>query len=193
MTEFRVEAAPADAPNKKTPVKFAGATADINLPETPLDPIFDDKSGKKRVTGPVGFAIDGKNDTAWGTDAGPGRRNQPRKAVFNAEKPIAFPHGTILTFHLTQNHGGWNSDDNQSHNLGRFRLSITSAPAPWPTRVPAGVREILAMPREATVRRPGRSRLQLLAHDGAGVEGGQRPDRGALAPASRGLLAARTR
>ena len=24
-------------------------------------------------------------------------------------------------------HGGWNSDDNQNHNLGRFRLSVTAA------------------------------------------------------------------
>ncbi len=143
-----MEAAPAEAPNRQTAVKFAWATADLNMPETPLDPIFDDKSGKKRVTGPVGFAIDGKNDTAWGTDAGPGRRNQPRKAVFTADKPIAFPHGTILTFHLTQNHGGWNSDDNQSHNLGRFRLSVTSAPEPVADPVPAGVREILAIPRK---------------------------------------------
>ena len=128
LTEFRVEAAPADGKGKPVAVKFSRATADVNPPETPLEPIFDDKSGKKRVTGPVGFAIDGKDETAWGIDVGPGRRNQPRKAVFTAEKPIAFPGGTILTFHLTQNHGGWNSDDNQNHNLGRFRLAITTAP-----------------------------------------------------------------
>ncbi len=148
LTEFRVDAAPADAPGKKTRVKFSRASADINPPEKPLDRIFDDKSGKKRVTGPIGFAIDGKDDTAWATDAGPGRRNQPRKAVFIAEKPIAFPRGTILTFHLVQNHGGWNSDDNQSHNMGRFRLSVTSAPDAVADPVPRVVREILAIPRE---------------------------------------------
>ncbi len=147
LTEFRVDAAPADAPNQATRVKLAWATADINLPETPLEPIFDDRSGKKRVTGPVGFAIDGKNETAWGIDAGPGRRNVPRKAVFTVEQPIAFPRGTILTFHLTMNHGGWNSDDNQSHNLGRFRLAITAAPDAVADPVPHGVREILAIPR----------------------------------------------
>ena len=92
------------------------------------DRIYDDRSAKKRVTGPIAFAIDGKNETAWGIDVGPGRRNQPRKAVFTADKPIAFPRGTILTFHLAQNHGGWNSDDNQNHNLGRFRLSVTNDP-----------------------------------------------------------------
>src|SRR5207244_11345918 len=75
LTEFEVEAAPADAPDKITKVKFAKATADINPPETALAPIFDDKSGRHRVTGPVEFAIDGNEDTAWGIDAGPGLRN----------------------------------------------------------------------------------------------------------------------
>ena len=77
LTEFEVEAAPADAPQKAAKVKITKATADINPPETPLESIFEDKSGKRRVTGPVAFAIDGKAETAWGMDAGPGRRNQP--------------------------------------------------------------------------------------------------------------------
>ncbi len=148
LTEFEVEAAPADAPDKVAKVKIAKATADIDLPETPLDPIFDDKSKKQRVTGPVAFAIDGKAETAWGIDAGPGRRNQPRKAVFVADKPIAHEKGTILTFHLAQNHGGWNSDDNQNHNLGRFRLSISSAPDAAADPLPQRVRDILAIPTD---------------------------------------------
>jgi hypothetical protein len=155
LTEFEVEAAPADAPDKAAKVKIAKATADIDLPETPLEAIFNDKSNKRRVTGPVSFAIDGKQETAWGTDAGPGRRNQPRKAVFNAEKPIAHPHGTVLTFYLTQNHGGWNSDDNQNHNLGRFRLSLTAAPDAVADPLPKAVREILAIPADR--RTPGQT------------------------------------
>ena len=128
------------------------------------------------MTGPVGFAIDGKDETAWGIDVGPGRRNQPRKAVFTAEKPIAFPGGTILTFHLTQNHGGWNSDDNQNHNLGRFRLSITSAPdAVGRPAAASGPRDPGHPPREADAG-PGRRRLQLLADDGA--RSGRRPTTG---------------
>ncbi len=147
LTEFEVEAAPPDRPDKMTKIKIAKATADINPPETPLEPIFDDKSGKRRVTGPVESAIDGKNETAWGIDAGPGLRNQPRKAVFTAETPISNPQGTILTFYLTQNHGGWNSDDNQNHNLGRFRLSITNIPGATADRLPQNVRDVLAIPR----------------------------------------------
>src|SRR5579862_1870437 len=148
LTEFEVEAAPASAPDRITKIKIAKATADVNPPETPLEAIFDDKSGKRRVTGPVEFAIDGNEDTAWGIDAGPGLRNQPRKAVFTAEAPIANRDGTILTFYLDQKHGGWNSDDNQNQNLGRFRLSITTAPGAVADPLPRNVRDIIAIPRE---------------------------------------------
>jgi hypothetical protein len=148
LTEFKVDAAPASEPGKVTQVRFAGASADVNLPETPLEAMFFDKTDKKRVTGPIEFAIDGKDETAWGIDAGPGLRNQPRKAVFNASEPISNDGGNILTFYLRQNAGGWNSDDNQNNNLGRMRLSITSAPDAVADPIPANVREILAKPRD---------------------------------------------
>ncbi|MFO0907843.1 MAG: PSD1 and planctomycete cytochrome C domain-containing protein [Isosphaeraceae bacterium] len=143
LTEFEVEAAPADAPDRPVRIKLVAATADVNPPETPIDRMYDDKSGKRRVTGPVGYAIDGNDETAWGIDVGPGRRNLPRQAVFVPEKPISFPAGTILTIYLKQNHGGWNSDDNQNYNLGRFRLAITSVAAPQADTVPRAVRQIL--------------------------------------------------
>jgi hypothetical protein len=149
LTEFKVEAAPADAPTRVEKIKIVKATADFNPPEQVLHAIYDDKSGKRRVTGPVHYAIDDKEETAWGTDAGPGRRNQPRKAVFNAEKPIGHANGTILTLYLKQDHGGWNSDDNQSHNLGRLRLSITTQPGAEADPLPARVREIFAIPSES--------------------------------------------
>jgi mono/diheme cytochrome c family protein len=148
LTEFEVEAAPASDPKKTTKIKIVRATADYNQPERELEPIFSDKSNRRRVTGPVEFAIDGKDETAWGIDAGPGLRNQQRKAVFVAEKPISNEGGTILTFYLKQNHGGWNSDDNQSNNLGRMRLAITTAPDAVADPLPARVREILSIPRE---------------------------------------------
>lgn len=147
LTEFQVDAAPADAPDKVEHIKLVRATSDIDLPERPLDTIFDDRSGRKRVTGPIAYALDGKDETAWSTDAGPGQRNQPRQAVFVAEKPVNFPAGTLLTFYLQQNHGGWNSDDNQSHNLGRMRLSATTAADATADPVPAAVREVFSIPR----------------------------------------------
>jgi uncharacterized protein DUF1553/uncharacterized protein DUF1549/cytochrome c len=148
LTDFEVHTAPADSPMKSTKVTLAKATADINLLETPLEPIFYDKTERRRVTGPIEFAIDGKDDTAWGTDAGPGRRNQPHQAVFTTETAISNPNGTELTFYLNQRHGGWNSDDNQSHNLGRFRLSITKTRGATADPVPANVRKILNLPHE---------------------------------------------
>ena len=146
LTEFIVEAAPANDPKKITKLKFVKATADFDQPVMPLDPIFNDKSGKNRVTGPPSFAIDGKEDTAWGIDAGPGQRNQSRKAVFTLAEPISFPQGTILTITLAQDHGGWNSGDKQNNNLGRFRLSITNVPGATADPLPKDVREILAIP-----------------------------------------------
>ena len=116
---------PAALPYTVTRLKFAKAEADFEQPVRPLAPIFDDKTGTARVTGPAQFAIDGKNKTAWGIDAGPGRRNTDRKAVFNAERNVAFPTGTVLTFHLVSKHGGWSNNDHQQANLGRFRLSVT--------------------------------------------------------------------
>jgi len=146
LTDFKVEAAPANAPDKKSVVKLVKATADVNPPETQLGGNFDDKSKTRRVTGGIDYAIDGKEETGWSIDVGPGLRNQPRKAVFNAESPISNPGGTVLVFYLKQLHGGWNSDDNQNNNLGRFRLSITSAENAVADPLPQNVRELLAIP-----------------------------------------------
>ncbi len=135
-----------------TYAKFASATADINLPETEIRPIYSDRSNKRRVEGPVSYAIDGKPDTAWGHDAGPYFRNLPRKAVFVLEKPLTFKpedDGLRLYIRVNQNHGGWNSDDNQNNNLGRFRISYTTAANATADPLPANVREIITnVPRQ---------------------------------------------
>ncbi len=145
LTEIRIEAAPADGKGKAADFKIASATADVNPPERVLEAIFDDRSKRRRVTGPVAMAIDGKDETAWGNDSGPGERNQPRNAVFVLAKPIEFSGGANITFNLKQNHGGWNSDDNQNHNVGRFRLSVTTAGDAKADAIPAEVRGILAI------------------------------------------------
>jgi cytochrome c553 len=149
LTEFKVEALEAKNPTNKVQVEFASASADFDQPETPLESNFDDKSNKKRVTGPIQYAIDGKDDTAWGIDAGPGRRNVDRKGVFQCATKVGFADGTILVLHLTQNHGGWNSDDLMNNNLGRFRISAaTNSGAMTADPVPKRVRDVFAIPRE---------------------------------------------
>ncbi len=145
LTEFEVQVAPASEPEAWKKVAIAGATADVNPPITWLDPfLFPDKEGKRRVLGDIGFAIDGFEMSAWNIDAGPGRRNVPRKAVFQLAQPIVAPEPLLLKFDLSMQHGGWNSDDNQSLNLGRYRLSYTSAEGAEADPLPAKVREIIA-------------------------------------------------
>ncbi|MBN9693156.1 MAG: PSD1 domain-containing protein [Verrucomicrobia bacterium] len=153
LSEFGVEAIDAANPTNKLKVKFVKATADFANAERPLEPEFQSESrnkkdGDKRTYGPVEHAIDGKDDTAWGIDAGPGRRNVARQAVFVPEKPLEFPQGVILQFQLHQKHGGDNSDDNQNHNLGRWRLSVCADTNAVADVVPTNVRLILGIPRE---------------------------------------------
>lgn len=146
LTEFEVEVERPGG-DKPVKVKVSRATADINLPEKELDKIYYDKSDKRRVTGPIDFAIDGKEETAWGHDAGPVLRNLPRKAVFNLETPIDNRDGkSKIHVYLSQRHGGWNSDDNQNQNLGRMRLSVTDDAKAEADPVPMRVREILSIP-----------------------------------------------
>jgi hypothetical protein len=149
LTEFEVEAAPADEPQRRTKVKFSRATADISLPERPLSIYLNENTKERLVVGPVEFAIDGNRKTAWGIDAGPGLRNEARKAVFTAEEPIAHAKGTLLTFYLAQNHGGFiNSEPGTINNLGRFRISITTAPEAVADPLPKKARDILSIPPE---------------------------------------------
>jgi hypothetical protein len=150
LSEFNVETTDAKTFTNKAKVKFAGATSDYDQPPRALEGNFDDKNTNARTTGPIKFAIDGNDKTAWGIDAGPALRNQDRKAVFVCDKPAGFTNGTYWRIGLAQNHGGWNSDDHMNNNLGRFRLSVTRAPtndlAADP--IPKTVRDIFAMPRE---------------------------------------------
>src|SRR5579862_8073028 len=75
LTEFSVEFAPETGKWKAEKIKFTKASADYgDPPTTPLEKYYDDKSNKPRVTGPVDYAIDGKEETAWGIDAGSVRR-----------------------------------------------------------------------------------------------------------------------
>lgn len=127
LTEFN---ATMKIDGKETKLKFVRATADFGEPEnTLLAPFARDKESDKdkRVTGPISYAIDGDDKTAWGINAGPGRRNVPRNAVFVLEKPVEVKPDSELTIGLSMKHGGWNSDDLQTMNLGRYRISSTDA------------------------------------------------------------------
>jgi mono/diheme cytochrome c family protein len=147
LTEFAGDAAALGA--KAAPMKFVKATADLETaPETTVHPNFNEKQPVRRVIGPASYAIDGKDDTAWASDLGPGRQNLESAIVFALEKPVSNEGETQYSFRLKQNHGGWNSDDLQGNNLGKFRLSYTTSPNPEADQRPPHVREILATPPE---------------------------------------------
>jgi mono/diheme cytochrome c family protein len=130
LSEFKVEAAPADQPDKSEKVAFSGATADYSP-----------------AGAAIGRTIDGNEKTAWSTDAGPGLRNQDRKAVFAAKNPVGFAGGTRLVFSLSQKQfEGDAAVRFEAPNIGRIRLSATTAPNPQADPLPAAVRRILSVP-----------------------------------------------
>lgn len=154
LTEFRVEAEDTANPGKKKAVKFVKAVADYSNERQTLPEIYQGgyKTNELRVTGPISYAIDGDNKTAWGIDAGPGQRNQDRTAFFIAEDNVAFPKGTKFTVQLVQQHGGKNSNQNQNLNVGKFRVSFTGDIKEEPAPLPNHIATILDTPREKRTR-----------------------------------------
>lgn len=108
LNEFRVMASPRAGPGKALPVKLRNPVADY--------------SQEGYGGWPIAAALDGDLKTGWSIDPQEGR---PHLAVFQAEKPIGFPGGTLLEFVLQQGFP-------EGHNLGRLRLSATTASPPFP-------------------------------------------------------------
>ena len=182
LTEFQVEAAPADGNGQSRRGQDCPAPRPTSTrPRRRSTPIFDDQSKRKRVTGPVAFAIDGKDETAWGIDVGPGRRNQPRKAVFALAEADRVPGRRDPDVQPEAEPRRLEQRRQPEQQPGRFRLSVTDrGRTPRPTRCPpTSARSWRSRASKRTAGPDGR-RLQLLADDGARVEGRQRPDRGAL-------------
>ncbi|MEO2033817.1 MAG: PSD1 and planctomycete cytochrome C domain-containing protein [Planctomycetaceae bacterium] len=145
LSSIEVSIAPVGVPDRKHQIKLARAWADVNPPRSELPPFCRSRNPQEddRVTGPVQYAIDGDNKTAWSTDNGPGRRNHDRHAVFFPETPIRQDGEVILSFTLRQLHGGWNSDDNQNYLLGRYRFSVTDSDRVAESRLPSAVEAAL--------------------------------------------------
>jgi hypothetical protein len=122
LTEFKVQAAPRNAPTAVKPVVLQNPVADFN------------QDGWT-----IAMALDGDPKTAWGIYP---RVGQAHRAVFEVRDPLGFDGGTTLTFFLEQQHGG-------GHLIGRPRLSVTTAPRPFaPTAdiLPEAIAKIIAIP-----------------------------------------------
>jgi len=147
LTEFTVDMSPVGTTNK-TRITFDQVTADYEQTVAPLGAEHYDKSTNNRVVGPISFANDDNEDTAWGIDAGPGLRNQDRVAVFHCATNAGFANGTVWDIRVIQRHGGWSGDLHMNNNIGRFRLSVTTNSGPMVAdTVPKRVRDILEIAR----------------------------------------------
>jgi acetylornithine deacetylase/succinyl-diaminopimelate desuccinylase-like protein len=104
-----------------------------------------------RTTGPAAFALDGDQKTAWTNERDPARNNDP--AVLTFELPEPFKTGGTIHFNynLSMNHGGFNSDDTQTYNLGRVRVSVSATLPNALDNLPPLVREALETPASAPV------------------------------------------
>jgi len=132
-------------------VALASAVSDCNPPQRLIGPEFPLKPTevRTRYLGGVHLAIDGDEDTAWTTDIDPGRRNQSRYAIFTLKEPLIVEEGARLAFQLHQRHGGWNNNDGQTNNIGRFRISVTSDERLPNRAVPEKIKRILGVAPES--------------------------------------------
>jgi hypothetical protein len=122
LTEFRVEWSPEGEPDKKSPVALQNAQADFS------------QGGYDVAT-----AIDGKKapaDNGWAVHPQPG---QNHTAVFETKENAGSGPG-LFTIWLDQEY-----QDGQ-HTLGRFRISVTTAPRPITLQgLPQNVTDLLAI------------------------------------------------
>ena len=148
LTEFVLNAG--TDPAKLTKLAFNKATASVNPPVTPLDPMrFPANADRKpddRTTGPAAFALDGNPKTAWTNERDAARNNDPAVLTFELAEPFKTGGTTHFRYGLNQNHGGFNSDDTQTFNLGRIRVSVSATLPNALDNLPPLVREALETP-----------------------------------------------
>jgi len=104
---FTISVSAKDRPGELKPLSFASAIAEFNQDGLP-----------------VNSAIDNDPQSGWGIWKKDFDYNQPRKAVFWLEETWPAGKGTRFTLKLHHQHGA------KKHLLGRFRVSVTSAPEP---------------------------------------------------------------
>jgi hypothetical protein len=89
---------------------------------------------------PVANAIDNNPNTGWAVMGGDGKA-RAATAYFELQKPVAFAKGAQFTVTMQQRYPG------KDHNVGRFRLSVTTSKPPLSlTGPPPAVAAILNTP-----------------------------------------------
>lgn len=163
LSEFVIRAGKEDG--KVDKLVFKNPVASVNPPVVPLDakrfPINGKGEQNDRRTGPAAFALDGDEKTAWTHERDPARNQDPAVLTFELAEPWVSDTKTYLRYNLVQQHGGYNSDDNMTYNLGRVRLSISATLPNALDQMPPLVREALETPAE---KRSAVQEARLFAH-----------------------------
>ena len=181
LTEFQVEAADAREPGEEA-ARQADRARRPTTPTTTATWSPTSTTGRAASGSPAGSR---SPSTARTTRPGastpaPAAATPTARRSSSPRSRSLSPPGTVLTFHLVSQHGGWNNNDHQQANLGRFRLERDGGQGRGRRPAPeAGARDP-GRPGRPAVARPGGRRLRPLADDRPRVPGGERTDRGAL-------------
>jgi hypothetical protein len=127
-----------------TTFRLLARSADADEAEASVDvPLHAAKSDFAQKDWPIAAALNDKPDDGWAVSPQIGKRHV---ATFELKQPVQFEQGTQLTFVLDQQYTG------KTHNLGKFRLSITTAASPHALEgFPSDVADVLAIvPAERT-------------------------------------------
>ena len=146
ISELVVEVASLAKPDEYKPVALKNATADVAQREGLLAAPFRKGDDDRRLVGGANFLIDGREDTAWGTDRDARWRNQPSHAVVQFVEPLGFAEGTRFKVSFKFRHGGKSPYGDQAPFLGRWKLSVTGDAAPRAETVPPEVLSALQKP-----------------------------------------------
>jgi hypothetical protein len=106
LNEFRVTVAPIEDPTASRPVRFGKPLADF--------------AQESHGRWPIEATLDGNPTTGWSVYPAIGCSHV---AIFPIEPSIGYAEGTRLTFSLQQG-------SQKDHNIGRFRLALTTAEDP---------------------------------------------------------------
>lgn len=163
LSEFVLRAGA--SPEKVEPLNWTNPIASVNAAETPLDPMrFPNDGNRKpddRKIGPVAFALDGNEKTAWSNERDAARNNDPAVLTFELAEPYKTSGTVHFKYNLVQRHGGYNSDENQTFNLGRLRLSVSATLPNSLDHLPPFVQEALLLAPE---KRSAAQEQRLFAH-----------------------------
>lgn len=148
-------------PAKLEDLKFTNPVASVNPPVTTLDPLRFPKNAKRdpddRKTGPASFALDGDRKTAWTNERDPARNNEPAVLTLELAEPLKADAKLHFKYRLVQPHGGFNSDDNQTYNFGRVRISVApTLPNTLDQMPPLVLEALLTDPKKRTTEQSAR-------------------------------------